>query len=235
MKTAPLTPKLSAHARRELGLSQNDVIKATGIQAYKLKMFEGRHMPLQLSDSRKLTAFYGGELERVGSSLDDLRNHLAHAGQLETDVETGSDEPPSPTPQKRTFTANPRPGFFISPDLPEAVVDGLMVDMEASDDRIAELLNEALQRGFLGGLSDATVADVQQLFGHLAANHIRFRFLQGRSVLGPMREEAKTIGDYLTQWVQSQGVRHVLPDVEAVAPAASAARLPAPVTVDDGE
>jgi transcriptional regulator with XRE-family HTH domain len=80
-KAATLSPELSKQARRELGLSQNDVIKASGIQAYKLKQWEGRGLTIELADIRKLTDFY----ESQGISIADLIQHHAgkHGGEHE--------------------------------------------------------------------------------------------------------------------------------------------------------
>ena len=101
-----LSPELSKLARRELGLSQNDVIKAAGILAYKLKQWEGRGLSIELADIRKLTDFY--ESQGV-----DIAAIAAHAGQQpRSTAGTAGDA------LQDGFTYTPRPGFMLSEQLP---------------------------------------------------------------------------------------------------------------------
>lgn len=206
-----LTPDQSRAARRELAMSQKDVIEQTGVQAYKIKQFEGRHMPIEAADQRKLREFY----EAHGVDFDAIDAHL-HQGV------PGDAAPPNSL--KPGLTSNPRPGFFISSDLPSTVVDKLMEDMEASDDRIAELVKTSVKSGLMGGMTDQTESDIRELFGHLAANHLRFRCLQGRNIIAPTRDEAKTVGDHLAAWAQDKSLVHVIPDVDAASALGQAAR-----------
>lgn len=190
-KPATLTPDLSKRARRELGMSQNDAIKACGIQAYKLKQWEGRGLSIDLADIRKLTDFY----ESQGVSIAEL---AAHAGQQPR----GTAGNPGPVALQDGFTFTPRPGFMISDQLAPELVDKLMERMEANDDRIGELTAAAFQSGFLGGISEDTEAKARELIGALAENHLIFRFLQGRNIIAPTRDEPKTLGNFLAQWMQ---------------------------------
>jgi transcriptional regulator with XRE-family HTH domain len=185
---ATLTPNLSKRARRELGLSQKDVIAATGIQAYKLKQWEGRGLAIELADIRKLTDFYESE----GINLDEL---IAHLNQARTVAQTGT----APAALQDGFTYNPRPGFIISDQLPAELIDKLMERMEANDDRVGELTDAAFKAGFLGGISAETENKARELIGALAENHLIFRFLQGRNIIAPASDEPKTLGDYLAQ------------------------------------
>lgn len=200
-KPAILTPDLSKQARRELGLSQTDVIKTTGIQAYKLKQWEGRGLTIELADIRKLTDFY----ESQGVSIAELIQH--HASKNGAGLEGSADQAPDTRPALQAgFTYNPRPGFVISDQLPPGVVDSLMERMEANDDRIAALTGEAFKTGFFGDISADTEAKARELIGTLAENHVIFRALQGRNVVSVARDEPKTIGEYLGKMLEASPV-----------------------------
>ena len=201
----PLTPELSKRARRELGLSQNDVIKAASVQGYKLKQWEARGLTIELADLRKLTDFYTAQ----GVNLAELAEHVGrsngagHKGQAETTTEV------RPALQEG-FTYNPRPGFLISDQIAPELVDTLMERMEANDDRIAKLTAEAFKAGFLSDISDETEAKARELIGTLAENHLIFRFLQGRNIVSTGRDEPKTLGDYLGKLMQASPVLPLL-------------------------
>lgn len=191
---APLTPDLSKRARRELGLSQNDVIKASGVQAYKLKQWEGRGLSIELADIRKLTEFYEGQ----GVDLAELREHILRssgAGGLAPAATGGT----ARQTLQDGFTYTPRPGFMISDKLSAELVDQLMERMEANDDKIGALTGEAVRAGFFGGISDETEAKASALIGALAENHIIFRFLQGRHIITPTSDEPRILGNYLAK------------------------------------
>jgi hypothetical protein len=189
-----LTPELSKRARRELGMSQNDVIKATGIKAYALKFFEAERISrLEFGDAEKLIDFY----ETKGVNLTEL---AAYVGQVPQP--RGAAGNPTPVALQDGFTYTPRPGFMISDQLAPELVDKLMERMETNDDRIGELTAAAFQSGFLGGISEDTEAKARELIGALAENHVIFRFLQGRNIIAPTRDEPKTLGNFLAQWMQ---------------------------------
>lgn len=196
-KPATLTPELSKRSRRELGMSQNDAIKACGIQAYKLKQWEGRGLSIDPADIRKLTDFY----ESQGVNITEL---AAHAGQQSRSMV-------APVLQDG-FTYTPRPGFMISDQLAPELVDKLMERMEANDDRCGELTAAAFQSGFLGGISDDTEAKARELLAALAENHVIFRFPQGRNIIAPTRDEPKTLGNYLAQWMKESPAMPLMAD-----------------------
>ncbi len=190
-KQAPrLTPELSKRARRELGMSQSEAVKGSGLLAYKLKQWEGRGLSIDLADIRKLTDFY----ESQGIDLAELAAH------------TGQQPPGAASPIVKAlqdgFTYTPRPGFMISDQLAPELVEKLMERMEANDDRIGELFAAAFKAGFLGGISDDTEAKSRELLGALGENYVIFRCLQGRNLIAPTRDEPKTIGDFLAQWMK---------------------------------
>lgn len=192
-KPVTLTPDLSKMARRELGFSQGDVIKASGIQAYKLKQWEGRGLGIELADIRKLTDFYVSQ----GVDIAELIEHVSQSQRTAIASALGT-----ATPLQAGFTYTPRPGFMISDQLAPELVDKLMERMEANDDRIGELTAAAFQARFFGGISEETEAKARELLAALAENHVIFRFLQGRNIIAPTRDEPKTLGNYLAQWMR---------------------------------
>jgi len=223
-KTSPLTPELSKAARRELGLSQADVIAATGIQAYKLKQWEGRGLTIELADIRKLTDFF----EIQGISIAELADH--HAGKLGTREAANADDATRGLRLLQAgFTYNPRPGFVISGQLETEVVDSLMERMEANDDRVAGLIGEAFKTGFFGDLSEDTEAKARELIANLAENHVSFRALQGRNIVSVGRDEPRTIGEYLGKMFEGSPI---LPMVAGPAKALTTSTLPNPAEAE---
>jgi transcriptional regulator with XRE-family HTH domain len=198
-KTSTLTPDQSRAARRELAVSQKELIAETGVQAYKLKQFEAGNFRPDIATLKRLRDFY----ESKGVNFDEIDAHLSASASATPGPDLAS---------KPGYTNQPRPGFFISNDLPEAVVERLLAEMEASDDRIADLIKTSVKSGLMGGMTDKTESDIRELFGHLAANHLRFRCLQGRNIIAPTRDEAKTVGDHLSQWAQEKSLACVVPD-----------------------
>lgn len=192
----PLSADFSKDLRRQLGISQQEVIAATGLPGYRLKQWEGRGLRLDAGDLRTLRDFYVAEAEARSMDFDTIESEF---------YAPRSGDQPGATPVEPMS----RLGFLISPKLPPEVVDQLMADMEASDERIAEIVKTGVQSGLFGGMSAETESLIQELFGYLAANHLRFRCLQGRNIIAPTRDEAQTVGDHLAQWVQAKGVAHV--------------------------
>jgi hypothetical protein len=235
VKLPVLTPELSKRARRELGLSQTDVIKATGLQSYKLKQWEGRGLSIDLGDIRKLTDFY----ESQGVDIVELANHVGGAAPAATKPD-GSQAPALPELQNG-FTYTPRPGFMISDQLTSEQVDALMEQMEANDDRIAVLTSEAFKTGMFGGISAESEEHARELICALAENHVIFRALQGRNVVSTARDEPKTIGEFLGSTMKESPVLPLLSGdakgaINKPKPKAPAAPLqPAPVTADSEE
>lgn len=199
MKTKPtlaMTAELSKWARRQLGLSQRDVIDGTGLAGYKLKQWEARGLDINVADINALRDFYVSAAEEKGLSFDEIEAHFQAPKSTQTDDDTPNG-------------VNPRHGFLVSPKLSPEVVDQLMEDMEASDERVAEIVKTGVKAGMFSDMSAETEMLVRELFGHLAANHLRFRCLQGRNIIAPTRDEAQTVGDHLAQWVKAKGVAHV--------------------------
>eukprot|EP01031_Cornospumella_fuschlensis_P005449 gene5449-6782_t len=68
-----LTAEQSKAARRELHLSQRDLISETGLPAYKLKQFEAGHFRPDLGTLKTLREFF----EARGIDFAEIDAHLA--------------------------------------------------------------------------------------------------------------------------------------------------------------
>jgi transcriptional regulator with XRE-family HTH domain len=208
-KPTSLTPDLSKAARRELGHSQNDVIKATGIQAYRLKQWEARGLSIELTDLKMLCEFYAGQ----GVELDELAQHI---GQVQgPPAPSGSDKLPE------GITRTPRPGLLFSERLAAEEVDRLMERVETNDDRIGALVKAKIERGGFGGdITEESQQQVQELFGAMAENYLIYRLLQGRNIIEASRptKEARTVGEFVSQWMQESPVAPEFATIEDGAP-----------------
>lgn len=191
-----LTPDLSKAARRELTLTQTNVIAETGIQAYKLKQFEaGRFRPDMVS-LKKLTDFY--ELQGV-----DFEKLEANATGTLPAVERE-------TLAKRGLTAHAKPGFLISDDVDQDRMDSVLERMEENDQRVFELIAQEHTTSLFGGASDEAEKAMRELFGRLAENHLLFRFLQGKGLVTEAKNKPSTIGDHLANWAKDSPLYDVL-------------------------
>jgi hypothetical protein len=179
--------KVSKAARQALAMTQDEVIKATGVPSWVLKFSEGRLMAVDHKHAKTLCDYYTSR----GVDLQELAEHVAPA-QV-------PDAPPAAKPLPQGFTHAARIGFLISEHITADVLDRLMDQMEANDERIAALMAATFERGFFGGISEDSEGKARELFATLAENYVLFRFLQGRNIIGQTRDDPKTIGDYLAQ------------------------------------
>lgn len=194
-KPNALTAEQSKAARRELHLSQRDLIAETGLPAYKIKQFEAGHFRPDLGTLKTLREFF----EARGIDFAEIDAHLAGSVRLQATAPTEAD---TGATSERAW----RPGFFFSPEIPAHTQEALLQAMEDNDDAIADSLQKSFETGMLGGLTDETEAVVRDLFGRMAMNYLMFRLLQGRNILGPVRDEAKSVADFLAQWTAQQGI-----------------------------
>lgn len=181
MKTALLTPAQCKTARQSLGVSLKSLSEESEVNRSYLSMFENGKMPLAQKYQQALVDFFAGR----GVDLDGL-------------IET------TPTAQSRATQVVQafKRCFLLSPDLPQDQYSRAIGEMEANDERIAELLNSAVQTGLLSQLDAESEADQRELFGLLAANYVLFRLLQGHNMIAPRDAEqgAETQGDLLADW-----------------------------------
>lgn len=192
----PLTPDLSKAARCELMLTQNNVISESGLQSYKLKQFEAKRYSLNMGEATKLREFY----ESRGVDLEQLAAHET-TKRPSVDGETLS---------QRGLTYQSRLGFLISDDIEQDRVDSVLERMEENDQRVFELIAQEHTTAIFGGVSDATEKAMRELFGRLAENHLLFRFLQGKGLVTPEKDEPTTIGDHLAIWAKDSPLYDVL-------------------------
>ena len=144
-----------------------------------------------------------------GVNLAELVDHINQVGSTGRDAHAAEASQARPVLQDG-FTYTPRPGFMISDQLAPEVVEKLMERMEANDDRIGKLTAETLAKNFFGYVNDDTEAKARELIGTLAENHIIFRCLQGRNIVSAMRDEPKTLGEFLTQMMSVSPVLPIL-------------------------
>lgn len=225
-----LTPELSKLARRELALTQNDVIAATGIQAYKVKQFEGRGMSIDRRDREALAGFYESQRPGIIVELTEhMRQSLTHTAAV-----VAPDTPAALPPLQQGFTYTPRPGFIISDELAPQLIDRLMGRLDLNDDKIAALTAEAFNTSMFGNMTDETEAKARELVGTMAESYAIFRFLQGRNIVSTARDEPKTIGEFLGQMLQDSPLIPIMSDAEAAEPKPTRhpATRPQPSTAD---
>ncbi len=194
--TPLLTPELSKAARRELTLTQNNVIAETGIQAYKLKQFEAGRFRPDMACLKQLREFY----ELQGVDFEQLEVHTAA---------------PLPTPDpsdlaSRGLTATAKPGFLIADGIAQEQLDRALDRMEENDQRVFQLVSTEARTGFLGGTSEETEAALRELFGRLAENHLIFRFLQGKGIVTAASPDLATVGEHLSNWIKDSPLCDVL-------------------------
>ena len=199
MATSPrltITPDLSKAARRELTLTQSNVIAETGIQAYKLKQFEAGRFRPDLASMKKLIDFY----ESQGIDFDQLKAH----------AETVMPAIVNETLVQRGLTPNAKPGFMIADDIEQDKVDLVLDRMEANDQRVFELIAQEHTTALFGGSTNTSDRAMRELFGRLAENHILFRFLQGKGLITEVEGKLSTIGDHLSTWAKDSPLYDVL-------------------------
>lgn len=169
--TQPITAVQSRAARFHLGLSQSEVIKQSELPGHKLKNFEtGRFVP-DMAFLQQLGDFYTA----LGVDLSDDALPGVQAVTPPAELKPGAT-------MIRTVQ---RPCFFVSETVPTELLDQCLERMHLNDERIAALLKVTLKTGFMGGHSDDTVAEHQELFGAMAENYLIFRLLQGNPIVQP--------------------------------------------------
>lgn len=188
----PILPPQSKAARYQIGLTQAEVIKESGLPGHKLKNFEtGRFVP-DMKFLEALKSYYEGK----GISLSDLKdgdgiNPAATSGAAK------------PIPGAGMLATAPSMYFRVSDAIDPAQLDALMEQMDANDERIAAILKEPANAGFLSDFDERTEALQRELFGLMAANYLIFRTLQGRKPTDPPPQngEAKTVADLMARWI----------------------------------
>lgn len=169
--TLPITAEQSRASRFQTGLTQAQVIEASGLPGYKLKQFEtGRFVPDM-------------------PFLENLRSFYQERGLTfsEPAVAAPTQEQPATTDQKpgaAIWRPTQRMVLYVREDLPEAELMRMFERMDENDSRIESILNDGLEAGFVAGYSAETEAKSRELFGAMAENYLIFRKLQGRNIVG---------------------------------------------------
>lgn len=176
----PVTAEQSRAASFQLGLTQANVIEQSELAGHKLKNFEtGRFVP-DMAFLQSLREFYEGR----GIDFNE---------QISTDAQ-------KPMPGAGIVASMQTSRFVVDPALPQEQVDSILERMDSNDARIAELMNHALESGFLSSYSEKTEADTKEFYGLMAENYLLFRTLQGRNFLipNPKKTEPKTQADLIS-------------------------------------
>lgn len=188
----PITPLQSKAARYQLGLTQANVIEESGLPGHKLKSFEtGRFIP-DMKFLQGLQGFYEGK----GISLSELQ----------TDEQGAPLPSPAPAPHRpgeALVQTVPGMVFRVSDAIPQEKADAFLELMDANDERIAAIVKEPVESGFLSEFSEKTDGLVRELFGLLALNHLAFRALQGRDLVTPKPKDdsQRVIADVLATFI----------------------------------
>lgn len=221
----PITAAQSRAARFQLGLSQTEVIKQSDLPGHKLKNFETGRLVPDMPFLQKLGDFYTA----LGVDLTD-EEQVGTAPAQTADLKPGAT-------MLRTVS---RPCFYVSDSVSTDVLDQCLERMHQNDERIAALMKVSLKSAFMGGHSDETVAEHQELFGAMAENYLIFRLLQGNPIVEPAVAGAKdptTHACLLSQFYAKSPVITGEP-IPAPAPKAVKAPLekkPAPVAKENVE
>lgn len=185
----PITAAQSRAARYQLGLTQADVIKQSGVPGHKLKQFEsGRFVP-DMPFLQKLADFYTG----LDVDLSDVTSDPAPAPA------------PAPAAKPGANMVRPapvhRPHFYVSESVTPELLDLCLERMHDNDERINKILGKDLRFGLMGSYQEQTVSEQQEIFGAMAEGYLIFRLLQGNPLVQPFDEKtsAKTHAQLLGQ------------------------------------
>lgn len=186
----PITAAQSRAARYQLGLTQADVIKQSGVPGHKLKQFEsGRFVP-DMPFLQKLADFYTG----LDVDLSDVTS----------DPNPAPAPAPAPVAKPGADKVRPahRPHFYVSDSVTPKLLDACLERMHANDERINEILGKDLRFGLMNAFHEQTVTENNEIFSSLAENYLIFRLLQGNPLVKSAdgKANAKTHADMLGQY-----------------------------------
>ena len=159
MIKAILTPADAKAARSKLGMSQNAVAKATGINRSTLALFEVEKYLLDDSTLQRLYDFYT-VLGYEWTSCDDSRGNVPTESDLGSGVRLVD-------------------GYAVPQGIDSNEVESIIAQLAANDAAIAELSDQEAKSHWFTDEPDRTGVD-KLLLLH-ASNHSLMRRLQGRT------------------------------------------------------
>lgn len=185
----PITSDQARAARRQLGLTQNQVIKEAGLSAFKMKTFETGSFNPDAPFLQALADFYTSK----GVELTPATSTPAPAPAA-----TAPAAPAAPAGQVQ------RACFYIDGSVPGDLLDTCLERMQNIDARIASILKKPLHTEFFSsGYTDETIQEHQELFGALGEGYLIISLLLGRPIVqaaDPAAGKPKTHADLLSQF-----------------------------------
>lgn len=201
--TLPITGEQSRAARFQLGLTQANVIEESGLPGHKLKNFEtGRFVPDM-------------------PFLENLRDYYAGRGIDFAESATPAEQPAHSGITSGASMIRPvsRMCFYVSDQVPDAMVEQILGRMDANDERIALIMEARLTEGFLSKYDEETDKKLREVFAAMAENYLAFRCLQGRNIVSmqPSSASPATVAELLANLFAASPVVSALNPIPAVA------------------
>lgn len=197
-KTLVLSKEDFEEAIVSLRLSISELARETGIPRQYLSHFRSYGDGLKPEQVAKVRDYLEAKLAENGMALEDLGD--------ETEAE---DEPASQAAPTFSDLDNREDmarallcvrHFALSPALDCDQITAALERMDANDQKIRAILAKPVQTSFFSPWGEETQNDLQEVYGLMAENHILFRHLQGRALIGldnlgntPPTSEAKDV------------------------------------------
>jgi transcriptional regulator with XRE-family HTH domain len=183
----PLTPDNARAARNYLGLSQAKAAEESGLPAHKIKRFEaGNYIPDEafLNDLRSF-------FERGGYEFPDTQKPGARAkaaGKVfPAGVVGGTEENQGSTEGKRPQKTEVHHMRIAMTD--DATIGRIMDVIEENEEAAEQLLQQPVEKGFFGGLTEESQGRHVEALNRLAENGRLFAVLFGRTIGGNPKPE----------------------------------------------
>jgi transcriptional regulator with XRE-family HTH domain len=198
-----ITSDQARAARRQLGLTQKQVITESGLSGYKMKQFETGSFNPEVPFLQALAEYYVSK----GVELTSLAPTPA----------------PAPAPASAPIPVVPqvqRACFYVDGSVSGDLLDKCLERMQNIDQRIADILKKPVHTGLFSDYTEETVKEHQELFGALGEGYLIISLLLGRPIVqaaDPDAGKPKTHADLLSQfYAQSPIVTGEDPNPEPV-------------------
>lgn len=180
----PLTPDQARAARNYCGMTQAQAANASSLPAYKIKRFE---LGTTIPDTEFLAAlrsFYEGQ----GYEFPDTAKPGAQAKAKGTVFPAGvvapdDDSADEPTPARKV-TKSMVQHIRIASNLSDEEIGNILEHIEANEEQVEAMLQEKVEGGFLGGLSEKAEGHHAKAVRLLAENGTLWAKLVGRTLVG---------------------------------------------------